>query len=120
MEKEELEHFRGILEGRLNALLKEAKKTVTGMTAGRGNCPDLSDQASLESDQSFLLRIRDRERKLILKIKTALKKIEDGTFGICERCGDEISEKRLLARPVTEYCIDCKEEMEAEEKLKGS
>lgn len=119
MEKDKLEEFKEILNKRLNELLSEAERTVTGMTDGRGSFPDPTDQASLESDRNFLLRIRDRERKLILKIKDALKKIDDGVFGICERCGEEISEKRLLARPVTDYCIDCKKEIEAEEKLKG-
>ena len=79
--------------------------------------PDPIDRASLESDRNFLLRIRDRERKLIVKIKKALERIEEGTFGICERCGEEISEERLKVRPVTTFCIDCKEEQENEEKL---
>ena len=120
MEREKLEYFRNILNQRRKELLEEAGKTVTGMTDGRGNFPDPTDQASLESDRNFLLRMRDRERKLILKIESTLKKVEEGTFGICEKCGEEISEERLRARPVTACCIDCKKEEEAEEKLKGS
>jgi DnaK suppressor protein len=79
--------------------------------------PDPTDRASLESDRNFLLRIRDRERKLILKIEEALDRIEKGTFGICEVCGEEISEERLQARPVTTLCIDCKTEEEEKEKI---
>lgn len=120
MDEEKLKDFRKILEERLETLLKEAGKTVAGMTAGRGSFPDPTDQATLESDRSFLLRMRDRERKLILKIEDAINKIEEGTYGVCEGCGEEISEKRLLARPVTGYCIDCKKEMEEEEKLRSS
>jgi DnaK suppressor protein len=65
------------------------------------------------------LRIRDRERKLIGKIKEALERIEQGTYGICEDCGEEISTERLKARPVTTLCIDCKKTQETEEKVKG-
>ncbi len=82
--------------------------------------PDPVDRASLESDRNFILRIRDRERKLIAKIRKALERIEAGTFGICERCGEDISEKRLKIRPVTTFCIDCKEEQENKEKLLSS
>jgi DnaK suppressor protein len=73
----------------------------------------------LETDRNFLLRIRDRERKLIEKIKAALERIENGTFGICEICGREIGEERLRARPVTTQCIDCKKKQEAREKARG-
>jgi len=82
--------------------------------------PDPVDRASLESDRNFLLRIRDRERKLIGKIEKALERVENGTFGICERCGEDISEERLNARPVTTFCIECKAEQENQEKLRGS
>jgi DnaK suppressor protein len=66
-----------------------------------------------------MLRIRDRENKLIKKIKKALDRIENGTFGICEKCGEDISVKRLKARPVTTHCIDCKTKEEAFEKALG-
>jgi len=82
--------------------------------------PDPVDRASLESDRNFLLRIRDRERKLIGKIQKALERVENETFGICERCGEDISEERLKARPVTTLCINCKAEQENKEKLMGS
>ena len=118
MNKEKLDFFRELLKGRLEELIAEAEKTAAGMTNDKDTFPDPTDRANLETDRNFLLRIRDRERKLILKIKDALARIEDGTFGICEECGDEISEERLKARPVTTLCIVCKTKAEEEEKKK--
>jgi DnaK suppressor protein len=120
MEKERLEYFRELLNERLRTLLEEAEKTVSGMTNDKDTFPDPTDRANLETDRNFLLRIRDRERKLILKIKDALARIDEGTFGICEECGEEISEERLKARPVTTLCIACKTKAEEEEKKKLS
>ncbi|MEJ2023874.1 MAG: RNA polymerase-binding protein DksA [Deltaproteobacteria bacterium] len=119
MTEKQKKYFTKLLNERLDILLTEANKTVTGMTDQGDNFPDPTDRASLESDRNFTLRIRDRERKLIKKIKEALERIEDGTFGICEQCGEDISEERLKARPVTTLCIDCKKKQEVEEKLKG-
>ncbi len=118
MEKERLDFFRELLKERLQTLLEEAEKTVNGMTNDKDTFPDPTDRANLETDRNFLLRSRDRERKLILKIKDALARIEDGSFGICEECGEEISEERLKARPVTTLCIACKTKAEEEEKKK--
>lgn len=118
MERERLEFFRELLNERLKTILGEAEKTVKGMTNDRDSFPDPTDRANLETDRNFLLRIRDRERKLIGKIKEALARIDDGTFGICEECGEEISEERLKARPMTTLCIDCKTKAEEEEKQK--
>lgn len=118
MEEKKLVYFKELLTERLQTLLSEAEKTVTGMTNEEDTFPDPTDRASLETDRNFLLRIRDRERKLILKIKQALARIEEGTFGICEECGQEISQERLEARPVTTLCIECKTKAEAEEKKK--
>jgi DnaK suppressor protein len=89
------------------------------MTAQKENFPDPTDRASLESDRNFMLRIRDREAKLIKKIKKALARIDNGSFGICETCGEEISIERLRARPVTTQCIECKTKEEALEKSLG-
>ena len=120
MTKRKLKYFRNLLQKQLDDLLAEAGDTVKAMSDKEDIFPDPIDRASLESDRNFLLRIRDRERKLIIKIRKALDRIEDGSFGICERCGEEISEKRLKVRPVTTFCIDCKEEQENEEKLMSS
>lgn len=103
----------------MNELLDEAEKTVSDMTTGKENFPDPNDRATLESDRNFELRIRDRERKLLVKIQEAIKRLDDGVFGICEACGGPISEKRLIARPVTTQCIDCKTKQEKLERLKG-
>lgn len=117
--QEKMQAYKAMLTQKINELLSEAGKTVTEMTNGKENYPDPNDRASLESDRNFELRIRDRERKLIMKMQEAIKRIEDGTFGICEVCGGPISEKRLIARPVTTLCIDCKTKQEKMEKLKG-
>jgi DnaK suppressor protein len=101
----------------MDQLLLEAGKTVSEMTDEKTNFPDPTDRASLESDRNFELRIRDRERKLISKIREALDRIEAGEFGECEDCGDQIGEARLKARPVTTLCIECKTEQERQEKI---
>lgn len=116
MDETKLEYYRGVLQDEMRSLLEEAGKTVSEMTADTTNFPDPNDRATQESDRNFELRIRDRERKLINKIREALARIDDGTFGICEVCGEEISEGRLRARPVTTLCIDCKIEEEKKEK----
>ena len=116
---EKKEYFRNFLSQRLDELLEEANRTVLEMTDQKQNFPDPTDRASMESERNFELRIRDRERKLIGKIREALERLETGTFGICEECGEDISEERLKARPVTTLCIECKKRQESEERLKG-
>ena len=118
MDQEKLLYFKGLLEGKLHVLLEEAGKTCDGMRQEHNeDFPDPTDRASLESDRNFLLRIRDRERKLIMKVKEALDRIDNETFGICESCGKPISEKRLMPRPVTTLCIECKTEGEHQEQM---
>jgi DnaK suppressor protein len=119
MKKKELDFFKEQLNNLLEELLSQADETVSGMTAPKENFPDPTDRASLEADRNFMLRIRDRESKLILKVKKALARIETGTFGICESCGEDISFDRLKARPVTTQCIDCKTKEENLEKALG-
>jgi DnaK suppressor protein len=118
MDQEKLDYFKDLLEKRLEELYEEAERAVEGMSDLRTNVPDPTDRASLESDRNFMLRIRDRERKLILKIREALQRIEDGEFGICDSCGDDISVERLEARPVTTLCIECKRRQEASERIR--
>jgi DnaK suppressor protein len=119
MKKKDTEYFKKLLTERLENLLAEASQTVSGMTDEIANFPDPTDRASLEADRNFMLRIRDRERKLIVKIREALERIDNGTYGICESCGSDISIKRLKARPVTTQCIDCKTKEEAMENALG-
>ncbi|MRR53997.1 MAG: RNA polymerase-binding protein DksA [Deltaproteobacteria bacterium] len=116
MDIEKREYFRGILLEEMRALLEEAEKTVSEMNADTTNFPDPTDRATQESDRTFELRIRDRERRLLNKIREALERIENGSFGTCEMCGEQIGEARLKVRPVTTLCIDCKIEQEKTEK----
>ena len=119
MKPDKQDYFRALLLSRISELLNGAERTVAEMTDENENFPDPNDRASLESDRNFELRIRDRERKLIAKMQEAIKRIDDGTFGLCESCGGNISEKRLQARPVTTLCIDCKTKEEKMEKQRG-
>jgi len=117
MDQAKAEEFRQLLQEQLETLLRDAGKTVSDMTDEKTNFPDPTDRASLESDRNFELRIRDRERKLIMKIREALARIDEEEFGICESCGEDIGEARLRARPVTTFCIECKTEQERQEKI---
>ncbi|NIS61607.1 MAG: RNA polymerase-binding protein DksA [Proteobacteria bacterium] len=116
MRKRELDFFRKLLTRRLEELLMEAERAKYQVKETDQPSSDPMELASNEFDRDFLLRLRDRERKLMIKIKAALERIEDGTFGTCEECGDKISEKRLHARPMATLCIECKHEQEASEK----
>lgn len=111
--------FKELLTQQLNELLTTAEKTVGSLVLSEVQAADPLDQASLDNDRNYTLRIRDRESHLIKKIKTALAKIDDGSFGICDRCGEDITLARLKARPVTSYCIRCKTQLEAFEKVSG-
>lgn len=105
-------------------LLGQKKSLLLGAMEARNELPeqtvfpDLGDQASAEIDRNFMLRIKGRERKLIKKIEEAVDRIDEGIFGICEKCGEEIDIRRLEARPVTTMCIECKTLQEEEEKLR--
>lgn len=112
---EQLEMFRKLLHSQRAQLMEDAGRTVTRMGDLSETFPDPTDRAAWESDSTRDLRIRDRERKLIDKIEETLRRIDDGTFGECEECGEVISIGRLKARPVTTLCIACKAEQEADE-----
>lgn len=117
MDKVKTEEYRQLLHEQLDQLLRDAGKTVTEMNDEKTNFPDPTDRASLESDRNFELRIRDRERKLINKIREAIERLDAGEYGICESCGEDIGDARLKARPVTTLCIECKTEQERQEKI---
>ena len=119
MDKQKLKHFREILIKKMAGLLGTAEDTVTRMSEGDGTFPDPLDRALSESNQTIELRKRDRERKLIQKIQKSIQKTEDGTYGVCEICGEEIAEHRLEVRPETTLCISCKEEQEEVERQFG-
>jgi len=120
MEAEKVEFFRNLLSDRLTALLREAGATLGDLTDDKENLADALDIATMESNRDFQLRIRDRERVLIRKIREALVKIKHEEYGFCVGCGNEISEKRLIARPVASHCIDCKTEAEQLERRSRS
>lgn len=119
MNKEHLDEFKELLKDQLKELMSDAEKTVSGMTeTDEEHYPDPTDRAAHETDINFTLRVKDRERKLVSKVKDTLKQIDDGTYGICELCDGEISLERLRVRPVTTYCIECKTEEEEQEKMR--
>jgi DnaK suppressor protein len=119
MSRKDLDFFRKLLNRRFKELLMEAEKTKNMVKATDELAPDPVDQAFDQSERDFLLRLRDRESKLMAKIKEALEKIDNGTFGVCEECGEGISLKRLRARPMATLCIDCKHEQETLERKNG-
>jgi DnaK suppressor protein len=105
------------LQEQRSALLSEAESALNELP-GQTIFPDLGDQATAETDRNFMLRLRGREQRLLKKIDEAIERIDNGTFGICDDCGNEIDVKRLEARPVTTMCIECKTLQEEEEKLR--
>jgi DnaK suppressor protein len=117
MRQRDLKLFRKILEDRKQEILSEADRAVGEMNNGtEDGYADPTDRASLESDRNFLLRLRDRERKLLGKIEEAVTRIDEGSYGRCEECGGDIGIERLKARPVTTFCISCKSAQEARER----
>ena len=120
LNQKDQKRFKKILEEMKKSLLNSAKKTLSEeATFDTDDLPDEIDLASSEYTQSMVFRLRDREKFLLKKIEDALGRIETNTYGICEICEEEISIKRLEARPVTTMCIRCKEEQEKQEKSYG-
>jgi len=119
MEAKDLKYFKDTLNGMLDDILMNSEATIEDMTESGEVYADPADRATAESDRAFTLRLRDRERKLIKKIHQAIDRIDDGEFGICTECGDEISVARLKARPMTTLCINCKSKQEEDEAVRG-
>jgi DnaK suppressor protein len=119
MSKEQLEHFRLILNSWKRDLMVEVDRTVTHMKDEAANFPDPNDRATQEEEFSLELRTRDRERKLIRKIDEALKRIDDGSYGYCLETGEEIGIKRLEARPVATLTLEAQERRERRERQYG-
>ena len=120
MKDKDLKYFKELLTRWLDELSRHADSTMTGLREVDENLPDPLDRAVFDSERNFTLRIRDRESMLIKKIRKSLEDIEEGVYGICESCGEDISVERLKARPVTHHCIRCKTQMEAMEKQTGT
>jgi DnaK suppressor protein len=119
LNEKKIDYFRKLLRKKLSELQEQSERPSSELGELTTESPDFADQASMESDLDLTLHIREREAKLISKIEEALTRIEEGTFGTCEECGEDISEKRLKARPVTTLCINCKRQQENQEKLRG-
>lgn len=115
----DINFFKTLLQQELEALLTRADETVSYLTKMGETTADPLDRAAVDSGRESNLRFRERESRLIRKIKTALEKIEDETFGICESCGGDIPVPRLKARPVASHCIKCKTKMENWERVVG-
>jgi DnaK suppressor protein len=120
MEEKYLEFFRHLLVQWMEELLDHADDTVEGLLASQEILADPLDRATAESDRIWTLRIRDRESKLIKKIRQSIEDIENGKYGICGDCGEDISIERLKVRPVTSFCICCKTKQESVEKMTGT
>ena len=120
LNKKELKRFQEMLEEKRKVVVERARQMLSeGMVLDANDLPDEMDLASSEYIQSFEFRLRGREKSLLSKLDLALKKIDDGTFGICEVCDEPIGKKRLEARPETSLCIKCKEDQEREERTMG-
>lgn len=115
--KAQLKKFQTLLEEKREEIVRKAKQTLDeDMTLDADDLPDEMDLASSEYLQSFTFRLRGREKVFLDKINKALEKLKGGSFGVCEECEEEISIKRLEARPETTLCIQCKENQERAEK----
>lgn len=120
LNKKDLKLFRDLLDEKRRQVIDRARKTLTeDMTLQVDDLADEMDLASSESLQSFEFRLRGREKSLLGKLDLAIRKIEDGTYGACEICDEQIGRKRLEARPETSLCIRCKEDQEREERTLG-
>ncbi|MDK3016332.1 RNA polymerase-binding protein DksA [Pseudodonghicola flavimaris] len=117
MNERQLEWFRRELLRQKAELLNESKSTIAGLQSGTRNIPDVADRASEETDRALELRIRDRQRKLVAKIDSALRRIDEGEFGYCHETGEPISLKRLVARPTTTLSLEAQERHERREKV---
>ena len=116
MGKKQLNHFKSILSAWKNELMFEVDRTVHHMQDEAANFPDPNDRATQESEFGLELRTRDRERKLLRKIESALARIDEGTYGYCDETGEEIGLKRLEARPVAQLCLEAQERRELAER----
>jgi DnaK suppressor protein len=116
MNKDQLEHFRQLLLAWKRELMEEVDRTMLHMKDDAANFPDPHDRATQESEFGLELRTRDRERKLLKKIDSALARIDDGSYGYCEETGDEIGLRRLEARPVATLCVEAQERRELAER----
>jgi len=119
MNAKSMQQFQDQLNDWLEDLLQQAGRTVAELQDRNTRRPDPMDQAVEENSRNFSLRIRNRENLLIRKIRQSLQDIDEGSYGICQSCGEYIGVARLKARPVARHCIDCKTTMEKTERLRA-
>ncbi|MDP7150944.1 MAG: RNA polymerase-binding protein DksA [Paracoccaceae bacterium] len=117
MNERQLEYFRRKLIDWKNELLADSRDTIEGLQDNTRNIPDVADRASEETDRALELRTRDRQRKLVAKIESALRRIDEGEYGYCEVTGEPISLKRLDARPIATMSLEAQERHERREKV---
>ena len=117
MNERQRDYFRRKLVAWKDEILREASETIQTLQSENDNHPDIADRASSETDRSIELRARDRQRKLISKIDSALSRINDGSYGYCEETGEPISLRRLDARPIATLTIEAQERHERREKI---
>ncbi len=117
MNDRQVGYFRRKLTNWKDDILRESKETISHLQDENHILPDIADRASSETDRSLELRTRDRQRKLISKIESALKRIDDGSYGYCEETGDPISLRRLDARPIATLSIEAQERHERRERV---
>ncbi len=116
MSQRQKRYFREVLKGILKSIRVNSEKTIDTLKDDVAALPDDNDRASKEAEFTLELRERERERRLKQKVEHAIKRIEDGEFGLCEECGEKIGIERLVARPVAVYCFECKQLQEHREK----
>ena len=117
MNERQKEYFRRKLISWREGILAEGRETLAALQSESENHPDMADRASSETDRAIELRARDRQRKLIAKIESALARIEDGSYGYCIETGDPISLRRLDARPIATLSVEAQERHERREKI---
>jgi DnaK suppressor protein len=117
MNDKQLEYFRRKLLNWKAELLSDTRDTIEGLQDGTRNIPDVADRASEETDRALELRTRDRQRKLVAKIDSALRRIDEGEYGYCDVTGEPISLKRLDARPIATMSLEAQERHERREKV---
>ncbi len=117
MNERQVEYFRRKLQMWKSDLMDETERTIEGLQGAARSIPDIADRASEETDRALELRTRDRQRKLISKIDAALRRIDEGEYGYCEKTGEPISLKRLDARPIATMTVEAQERHERREKV---
>ena len=112
--KEKLEEFRKLLSSRREALMADLSASTQQLLGEEETYTDSVDQASADSDRTLMMQMKNREREILLQINEALRRLDHGAYGECERCDDPISEARMRAFPLSTLCIDCKSELESQ------